>query len=92
MQLYAIIANTNVVAFYWLNIEFKKTNIKLTIFYFCQLYLFWGFFFQNKTVFSDMEPALHLANKVVRKIIKVDRVCQENCIILFTYCENDVTL
>ena len=91
MQLYAIIANANVVAFYWLNIELKKRYIKLTISYSCQLYLFW-FFFQNKTVFSDMEPALHLANKVVRKIIKVDRVCQENCIILFTYCENVVTL
>ena len=92
MQLYAIIANANVLAFYWLNIEIKKKYIKLNISYSCQLYLLVLFFFQNKTVFSDMEPALHLANKVVRKIIKVDRVCQENCIILFTYCENYVTL
>ncbi|XP_062588317.1 E3 ubiquitin-protein ligase arc-1-like, partial [Saccostrea cucullata] len=28
---------------------------------------------KNKTVFSEMEPALHLANKVVRKLIKVDK-------------------
>nr|XP_022292973.1 RING finger protein 17-like isoform X3 [Crassostrea virginica] len=32
---------------------------------------------KNKTVFSDMEPALHLANKVVRKIIKVDRTMSD---------------
>lgn len=31
-------------------------------------------YFQNKTVFTEMEPALHLANKVVRKLIKVDKV------------------
>ncbi|XP_056016210.1 RING finger protein 17-like isoform X2 [Ostrea edulis] len=28
---------------------------------------------KNKTVFTEMEPALHLANKVVRKLIKVDK-------------------
>lgn len=32
--------------------------------------------FQNKSVFSEMEPALHLANKVVIKLIKVDKVCK----------------
>jgi hypothetical protein len=36
------------------------------------------FDFQNKTVFAEMEPALHLANKVVRKLIKVDKVCSKS--------------